>query len=335
MPVVAHEIHLRHRPQGLPTENDFEFAERSLEDPQESQLLVRNLWMSVDPYMRGRMNDRKSYIAPFQIGEPLEGSAIGVVEKSASPDFRAGDFVSHFAGWRDYALLKADGASKIEAGPVSIQAYLGPLGGPGFTAYLGVTQIARVQAGETVFVSGAAGAVGSIACQIAKIKGCRVVASAGSPEKIAWLRDEAGVDVAISYKAVANFAEALAEACPEGLDVYFDNVGGEQLDAAITVANNFARFALCGMIAQYNSESLPPGPSHLFQAISKRLTLQGFLVTDYWDLRDEFSNQMAGWITEGRVKWRETIVNGLDRAPQAFLGLFRGDNVGKMLVDLT
>ena len=335
MPVVAHEILLRRRPEGLPVENDFEFAERSLEDPQESQLLVKNLWLSVDPYMRGRMKDRKSYVAPFRIGEPLEGNAIGIVEKSASPAFREGEFVSHFAGWRDYALLEADNVSKIEPGLIPIQVYLGPLGGTGFTAYLGITKIARVQPGETVFVSGAAGAVGSIACQIAKIKGCRVVASAGSPEKVAWLRNELGVDVAINYTEAASFAEALSAACPDGLDVYFDNVGGEQLDAAITVANNFARFALCGMIAQYNSENLPPGPAHIFQAISKRLTLQGFLVLDHWDLRSEFSTQMSAWITENRVKWRETIVKGLDRAPEAFLGLFRGDNLGKMLVDLT
>ena len=186
MAVVAHEIFLRRRPQGLPVANDFEFAERSLEDPPEGELLVKNRWLSVDPYMRGRMNDVKSYIPPFQIGEPLDGSAIGIVEKSASPPFREGDFVNHFAGWRDYALLKADNVSKIEPGSVPIQAYLGPLGGTGFTAYLGVTKITGVQPGETVFVSGAAGAVGSIACQIARIKGCRVVASAGSPEKIAW-----------------------------------------------------------------------------------------------------------------------------------------------------
>jgi NADPH-dependent curcumin reductase CurA len=335
MAVVAHEILLRRRPEGLPVENDFEFAERSLEDPQESQLLVRNLWLSVDPYMRGRMKDRKSYVAPFRLGEPLEGNAIGVVEKSAAPAFRAGELVSHFAGWRDYALLEADNVSKIEPGSIPIQAYLGPLGGTGFTAFLGITKIAQVRPGETVFVSGAAGAVGSIACQIAKIKGCRVVASAGSPEKVAWLGNELGVDAAINYKAVTNFADALAEACPDGLDVCFDNVGGEQLDAAITVANNFARFALCGMIAQYNSENLPSGPAHIFQAISKRLTLQGFLVLDHWDLRPEFFTQMNAWITENRVKWRETIVKGLDRAPEAFLGLFRGDNVGKMLVDLT
>jgi NADPH-dependent curcumin reductase CurA len=334
MAVVAHEIHLRRRPQGLPLKNDFELAERSLEDPKMGQLLVKNLWMSVDPYMRGRMSDRKSYIAPFQIGEPLEGDAIGVVEQSASPDFRVGDVVSHFSGWRDYALVKAADASKIESGSVPIQAYLGPLGSTGFTAYLGVTKIGHVQPGETVFVSGAAGAVGSIACQIAKIKGCRVVASAGSPEKIAWLQDEAGVDVAINYKAVENFAEALSAACPEGLDVCFDNVGREQLDAAITVANNFARFALCGMIAQYNSENLPPGPPHILQAVGKRLTLQGFLVIDHWDLLPEFSTQMSTWIADKRVKWRETVIKGLDRAPQAFLGLFRGDNVGKMLVDL-
>ncbi|WP_394825601.1 NADP-dependent oxidoreductase [Pendulispora albinea] len=333
MTVTAREIHLKSRPEGLPTQDNFELVERRLEEPREGQLLVRNLWMSVDPYMRGRMRDRKSYIPPFQIGQPLDGNAVGIVEASTVPGFAPGDRVSHFTGWRDYALVDAKGATRIDEKVAPLQAFLGPLGVPGFTAYIGL-ELAKAQAGNTVFVSGAAGAVGVIACQIARIKGCKVIASAGSDEKIAWLRDKAGVDGTINYRTAGNFEEALAKVSPNGIDVYFDNVGGAQLDAALGVANDFARFALCGMIEQYNDEAPPPGPRNMFQAVLKRLTLQGFLVTDYLKRMPEFTREMAQWIADGKIQSPETVVKGLELAPKAFLGLFSGDNLGKMLVDL-
>jgi NADPH-dependent curcumin reductase CurA len=335
MPVIAREFHLRGRPVGLPNTSNFELVERQLDAPREGQLLVRNLWMSVDPYMRGRMNDQKSYIASFKIGEALDGSAIGIIESSEAPGFEPGELVSHFAGWRDYGLVNAAGVTKIDPRVAPPQTYLGALGVPGLTAYVGVTRIARAKAGDTVFVSAGSGAVGSIACQIARIKGCRVVASAGSDSKIAWLRDDLGVDAVINYRSVDNFETALAEACPDGIDVYFDNVGCVQLDAALSVANDFARFALCGMIDQYNSENAAIGPRNIFKAVAKRLTLQGFIVVDHRDATSEFTEQMTRWLAAGNVKSRETVVLGLERAPQAFLDLFSGKNIGKMLVDLS
>jgi len=334
MAVTTREIRLKSRPTGVPSLDNFELAERRLEAPRQGQVLVRNLWMSVDPYMRGRMRDQKSYIAPFQIGEPLEGSAVGIVEASDAPGFAPGDLVTHFAGWRDYALVESSSAAKIDDRIAPAQAYLGPLGVPGLTAYMGLTRIGEVKAGETVFVSAGSGAVGSIVCQIAKIKGCRVIASAGSDAKVAWLRDELKVDAAINYRSTDDFEAALAKACPDGLDVYFDNVGGEQLDAALRVANDFARFPLCGMISQYNSETPPSGPRWLFLVVVKRLTLKGFIISDHLEVMPEFTAEMARWIAQGRIRWRETVVTGLDQAPQAFLGLFTGENLGKALVDL-
>jgi NADPH-dependent curcumin reductase CurA len=334
MSIVAREFQLKSRPVGLPSEENFELVERRLDKPLEGQLLVRNLWMSVDPYMRGRMADRKSYIPPFQLGEPLEGTAIGIVEVSAARDFEPGELVRHFAGWRTHALVEAAGAAKIDERLAPPQTYLGALGTPGLAAYVGLLRIARAQGGDTVFVSAGSGAVGSMVCQIARIKGCRVVASAGSDAKVAWLRDEIGVDAAINYRSAGAFEATLAKACPDGLDVYFDNVGGMQLDAALAVANNFARFVLCGMIEQYNAEAPPAGPRNIFRAVAKRLTMQGFIITDHMDLMPTFSAEMSRWIADGQVKVRETVVKGLDRAPQAFLGLFSGDNVGKMIVDL-
>jgi NADPH-dependent curcumin reductase CurA len=334
MAVIAREVHLRRRPVGLPGPEDFALVERRLDEPGPGQLLVRNRWMSVDPYMRGRMREDKSYIAPFQLDQPLEGNAVGVVESSSAPDFAPGDTVSHFAGWRDRALIDATAATRIDESLAPLPAYLGALGGPGLAAYVGLLHMAPPRAGETVFVSAAAGAVGSIACQIARLHGCRVVASAGSDAKLAWLRDELGVDAAINYRTAADFRAALAAACPHGLDVYFDNVGGAQLDAALAVANDYARFALCGMIEQYNDEAPAPVLPHLYQAVVKRISLRGFITPDHRDARPAFIADMARWIGEGRIRWRDTVVVGLDRATEAFVGLFRGDNIGKMLVDL-
>jgi len=334
MSIPTNEIRLKSRPSGLPSEDDFELVETMLDDPADGQLLVRNLWMSVDPYMRGRMIDAPSYIPPFQIGEALTGAAVGVVEQSGDANFKPGDVVSHFAGWRDYALIDAATAAKVDVRKVSPQTYLGVLGFPGLAAYAGLLRIGQPKAGETVFVSAASGAVGAVVAQIAKIKGARVIGSVGSDEKAKWLKDELGVDAVINYKTAGDMTKALAEAAPNGIDVYFDNVGGDHLEAAIAAANPFARFALCGMIAQYNAETLPPGPRNIYTVLTKSLTLQGFIVTNHLDLMLDFTRDVTQWIAEGRMKWRETVLDGLENAPKAFIGIFAGENFGKMLVKI-
>ncbi|GFE76100.1 NADP-dependent oxidoreductase [Novosphingobium sp. TCA1] len=331
MTVVARQFHLRARPDGLPTPDNFELVERSLAPPHTGQVLVRNRWLSVDPYMRGRMTGRESYMPPFEIGEPLDGAAIGVVIESEDTGLKPGDVVSHFAGWSDYAVIEATSATKLDPA-IPEQAYLGPLGFPGFAAYIGLLRIGKPQSGETVFVSAAAGSVGSLAVQIAKIKGCRVVASAGSEEKLRWLRDEAGVDAAINYKEAGDMSAALDKAAPEGIDVYFDNVGGTHLEAALNAANDFARFALCGMIDQYNSE--PSGPRNIYAAIEKSILLQGFITIHNMSVWEDFQRDVARWILDGEVKWQETVLHGLENTPAAFLDLFAGKNSGKMVIDL-
>ena len=333
MTIAAREIHLKSRPTGLPGPENFEFTERALPAPAEGQLLVRTLWMSVDPYMRGRMVDRPSYIEPFQVGQPLEGDAVSVVEQSRDARFKPGDFVKHFYGWRERVVIDAATATKVDPAIAPLQAWLGPLGVPGLTAYAGLIHVAKLKEGDTVFVSAAAGAVGSMAVQIAKIKGARVIGSVGSDEKARWVKDELGADAVINYRTAGDLTKALAEAAPEGIDVYFDNVGGDHLDAALAVANRYARFAICGMIAQYNDETPPPGPRNLAALIVKRIAMQGYIILDYPDLTKE-TREIAGWLAEGRIKPRDTVVEGLENAPKAFIGLFSGDNTGKMLVRL-
>jgi hypothetical protein len=328
------EIHLASRPVALPAHENFELVETPVPEPQEGQILVRNHYMSVDPYMRGRMRDTKSYVPPFQIGEPLTGGAVGEVIASKSDRIQVGDFVLHQLGWREYALLPDNAATPVDPSLGPLQSYLGVLGMPGMTAYVGLLDIGDPKPGETVFVSGAAGAVGSVVCQIAKLKGCRVVGSAGSPRKVRWLEDVAGVDRAINYKEVKSLRHALAEACPDGIDVYFENVGGEHLEAALSRMNNFGRIVVCGMISQYNAEEPEPGPPNLVLLISRRLKMQGFIVSDHMDQVAAFRQDMVRWIKEGKIKWEETVVEGIEHAPDAFIGLFKGENLGKMLVKL-
>jgi NADPH-dependent curcumin reductase CurA len=292
---------------------------------------VRNLWLSVDPYMRKRMVDRPSYIPPFRLNEPLEGAAIAVVLESEDTSYAAGDVVSHFSGWRDLAIIQATSATRIDPS-IEPQAYLGPLGIPGLAAYSGLLDIGEPKAGETVFVSAAAGSVGSLVAQIARIKGCRVIGSTGSPAKEDWLREEAGIGTIINYNKVDDLTAALTQAAPEGVDVYFDNVGGAHLEAAIDGANDFARFPLCGMIGQYNGE--PVGPRNIFRAIEKRIKLQGFIVTDHMSRWEDFQRDVGQWISDGEIRWANTIVDGLEQMPQAFVDLFAGRNTGKMLVRL-
>jgi NADPH-dependent curcumin reductase CurA len=325
----SREIRLAARPEGWPKESDFELAEVDVADPDDGQLLIRNKFMSVDPYMRGRMNDTRSYVPPFQLGEPMPGGAVGRVAVSRHPDYAEGDWVFSMLGWREVARSDGEGLRKLDPERAPPQTALGVLGMPGLTAYVGLLDIGQPQEGDTVFVSGAAGAVGSVAGQIAKIKGCRVIGSAGSAEKVAWL-EELGFDKAFDYKETPP-REALRG---EKIDVYFDNVGGEHLEAALSAASTHARFVQCGMISRYNDEQPEPGPRNIALVVSKRLKLQGFIIGDHFDRAGDFFRDMSGWIREGRIKYRETCVDGIENAPRAFLGLLRGENIGKMIVRL-
>lgn len=326
------EILLKRRPTGTPSPDDFDLVERPRPKPASGQILVRNIWMSVDPYMRGRMREAKSYTAPFQVGQPLEGGCVGQVVESQQKGFSVGDYVLGNLGWREYWMSDGQGVMRIDPKLAPIESFLGVLGMPGLTAYVGLLRIGGPREGETVFVSAASGAVGSLVCQIARIKGCHVVGSAGSPAKADWLRNEAGVDQAINYKEVDDLSEELRQACPSGIDIYFDNVGGDHLEAALANMNIFGRIVSCGMISQYNADSPQPGPRNLFLMIARRLRMQGFLVFDHDDMRRDFEREMSRWIAEGRIRWKETVVEGLENAPEAFIGLFQGENLGKMLV---
>jgi NADPH-dependent curcumin reductase CurA len=327
------EVRLKSRPVGLPTPDNFEIAETPVPTPATGQVLVRNIFMSVDPYMRGRMVDRQSYVPPFQIGEVLQGGAIGqVVTSNNNRDFKAGDYVSNFNGWREWFVSGSQGLSKLDHTIAPIQSYLGALGMPGLTAYAGLLRIGQLKNGERVFVSAATGAVGSVVVQIAKNHGCYVVGSAGSDEKCRYLTQELGIDKAINYRKAGDLTAAVRSAMPEGIDVYFENVGGKHLVAALNNMRLNGRIPLCGMIDQYNATSMPEGPGNLAMAIGLSLTLRGFIVSNHADMQEAFLTDMTKWVKEGKMKWRETILDGIERAPEAFIGLFKGDNFGKMLV---
>ena len=328
------QVRLVSRPSGWPTHANFEVVEVDIPPLRPGQVLVRNTVMSVDPYMRGRMNDTRSYIPPFQIGEPLDGGAVGEVVASESERFTVGDTVQHQLGWREHAVLDERQVRRIDTSEVPASAYLGVLGMPGITAYAGLTRIAELKEGEIVFVSGAAGAVGSLAGQIAHNLGAsRVIGSAGSAEKIAYVVDELGFDAAFDYHQ-DSVARQLRKHAPEGVDVYFDNVGGDHLEGAIANMKDFGRIALCGAISQYNATEPAPGPRNMWLVVTRRLRLQGFIMTDHADLAREYYTAASGWIREGRLKFRETYADGLDHAVDAFLDLHRGANIGKMLVRL-
>ena len=329
---TAREIRLAARPVGEPKPSDFELVDVPMPEPGDGELLVRNLVMSVDPYMRGRMNDVKSYAPPFQVGVVMDGGAVGEVVTSNVDTHQPGDLVVHGFGWRDYAAGPAETFRHVDGSAAQPSAYLGVLGMPGLTAYAGLFDVAHLTEGETVFVSGAAGAVGSLAGQLAKLRGARVIGSAGSAEKVAWLK-EIGFDEAFSYRD-APVLEQLRKAAPDGIDVYFDNVGGDHLEAAITMLKLHGRAAICGMISQYNNTEPQPGPRNLGMLVSKRLTLRGFLVGDHAGVRGQFFKEVSAALADGRVQVRETVVEGLENMPDAFLGLFKGANTGKMLVRL-
>ena len=334
MTTHTREIHLASRPDGKPTLDNFRTVEVDLPDLDDGQVLVRNTIMSVDPYMRGRMNDVKSYVPPFQIDQPLDGGAVATVIESRVEQLPVGTTVTQGLGWREHAILAGDAVRPLTAGDVPDSAYLGVLGMPGLTAYAGLLLAAEMREGDAVFVSGAAGAVGSIVGQIARLKGAsRVIGSAGTPEKIARL-EELGFDAAFDYHD-GDVTEQLAKAAPEGIDVYFDNVGGDHLEAAIANLRTDGRVAMCGAISQYNSTKPATAPHNLALAIGKRLTLRGFVIAKYAkQARADFERDMGRWIADGSIHWDETARDGLDAAPQAFIDLLDGANTGKMIVNL-
>ncbi|MEV8564568.1 NADP-dependent oxidoreductase [Streptomyces sp. NPDC051322] len=332
LPTTGREWHLTARPDGWPTPDDFALREVELTEPAEGRILVRNLYFSVDPYMRGRMNDVKSYTPPFQLDKPMDGGAVGEVIASRADGFAVGDHVLHGLGWREYAQVPARHATKVDASLAPLSAYLGVLGMTGLTAYAGLFEVASFKEGDTVFVSGAAGAVGNQVGQMARLKGAaRVIGSAGSDEKVKHLIDDLGFDAAFNYKN-GPVGKQLREAAPDGIDVYFDNVGGDHLEAAISSFNVHGRATICGMISQYNNTESTPGPRNMALIIGKRLRLQGMLVNDHSHLQGQFVQEVAGWIGSGELKYQETVVEGVERGVDAFLGMLRGENTGKMIV---
>ncbi|MDG4862137.1 NADP-dependent oxidoreductase [Streptomyces sp. T-3] len=331
---TSREVRLAARPAGEPSLQNFELVTTDVPEPAEGQIVVRNTWMSVDPYMRGRMDDVPSYIPPFELGAALEGSAIGEVVASRAESVPVGATVSHFLGWREYAVLDAAAATVVDTSLAPAEDYLGALGTTGLTAYAALTRTAEVREGDVVFISAAAGAVGSVAGQLArKLGASRVIGSAGGPAKTKKLLDEFGFDAAIDYRQ-GGLAEQLAQAAPDGIDVYLDSVGGDHLQAAIGALRQGGRIALVGAISSYNATAPLPGPDNLFRAAAKEATLRGMLVSSHFDLFPEWIGRAAGWLADGTLHTAQTVVDGIDQAPDAFLGVLRGANTGKMLVRL-
>lgn len=330
--VTSKQIELVSRPEGTPTKENFRLTTADIGPIHEGEMLIRNRWMSVDPYMRGRMKDTDSYVAPFKIDAPLEGGCIGEVVESQNSDYQAGDLVLGNQGWREYWISSGEQIAKIDPSLAPEQAYLGALGMTGLTAWVGLNKIAKLQSGSTVFVSAASGAVGSIVCQLAKAKDCRVIGSAGQDRKIQWLKEKAGIESVINYKTTENLSKELSTLAPNGIDVYFDNVGGAHLEAAIDNMNDFGCCVECGMISTYNATEPPAAPRNLFKVIAKRLRIEGFIVRDHMDTKDEFIRDMSELIQAEKVVWEESVTEGIENAPDAFIGLFDGDNLGKQLV---
>ncbi|MFF8590384.1 NADP-dependent oxidoreductase [Streptomyces sp. NPDC015220] len=334
LPAVSREWHLLSRPVGWPKPEDFALVEAELPRPGQGQVLVRNEYLSVDPYMRGRMSEAKSYAPPYELNKPMLGGAVGEVVASEAEGIAVGDHVLHSGGWREYAAVDAGQAVKVDPEVAPLSTYLGVLGMTGLTAYAGLLRIASLKEGDVVFVSGAAGAVGSQVGQLARLKGAsRVIGSAGSDEKVKLLLDEYGFDAAFNYKS-GPVAEQLRAAAPDGVDVYFDNVGGDHLQAAIGSLNRGGRIAICGMISVYNNTEPAPGPNNLARLIQTRGRIEGFLVGDHYDLQPRFVQEVGPWVRSGELKYRETVVEGVENTLEAFLGVLRGDNTGKMIVKL-
>tara|TARA_B100001769_G_scaffold50814_1_gene36594 strand:- start:6978 stop:7985 length:1008 start_codon:yes stop_codon:yes gene_type:complete len=321
-------------PMGNPSLSHFDLKSETISLKNDDEVLVANKWISVDPYMRARMTERKNYKPPFEIGKPMEGTAIGEIIESKSNNFEKGDFVLSEFGWRDNFIANSESLKKINPINVPIQTYLGPLGFTGHTAYIGLFRIAKIKQNQTILVSSAAGSVGSTVCQIAKILGCKVIASTGSDEKVEWLKKEIGVDHAFNYKKIDNLVLHFKDICPEGFDIYFDNVGGDFLEAAIFRMKNFGRIVICGRISQMNATSPGEGLKNMAHVLVKRLTIKGFLIFDHYDDYKDFENDMSNWVINKKIKWRETIVEGIENSPQAFLDLLNGKNIGKMIVKI-
>ena len=330
--LLSNEIRLASRPQGFPTEGNFTLARAEVGPLRDQEELVRNLFMSVDPYMRGRMNDRKSYLPPFELGKTLEGNAVGEVIESRTKEFKAGDVVASMFGWREYFAASPRDLHSISGETQPLSVYLGALGMTGMTAWVGLNLV-EVKGSDVIYISGAAGAVGNVAGQLAKLRGCRVIGSAGSMEKVFFLRDECGFDVAFDYN-VGPVVEQLTVEAPDGIDVYFDNVGGATLEAALSALRVYGRIIACGAISGYNEERPQPGPSNLANMVAKRLTMKGMLIRDWLGRRNEFEKEVGGYLRAGKLKNKETVVEGIDQAVGAFIGLFEGKNIGKMVVKL-
>jgi NADPH-dependent curcumin reductase CurA len=328
--IVSREFRLASRPNGMPTPDNFTLQSVELPPLLDGQVLVRNLFISVDPYMRGRMNAGKSYVPPFEIGEPLTGGALGEVVESRAEGFRPGDIVNSFFGWREYFIAPPKALYLVDREIQPLSAYLGVLGITGMTAWVGLNLV-EVKTGDVVFVSGAAGAVGSVAGQLAKIRGCRVIGAAGSAEKVRLLREDFGFDAAFDYHE-APVRDQLRIAAPDGIDVYFDNVGGYMLEAAIDTLNVRGRIAACGSISGYNDATPRPGPTNLHKIVSKRLTIRGFIISDWLAERPAFEKEVGGYYKSGKLRHEETVIQGIENAVEAFLGLFSGRNNGKMIV---
>lgn len=330
--IMSREIQLVSRPKGMPTADNFTIAQTELKPLQDGQVLVRNLYISVDPYMRGRMKEGKSYVPPFKLGKALEGGAVGEVIESRAQEFKPGDVVTSKYGWREYFIAAPKDLHQVNREIQPLSVYLGALGMTGMTAWVGLNLV-EVKAGDVIFISAAAGAVGNVAGQLAKLRGCHVIGSAGSESKVKFLLEECGFDRAFNYK-VGPVLEQLNQAAPDGIDVYYDNVGGETLEAAISALRVHGRIIACGSISGYNDEKPQPGPSNLFNMISKRLTMKGLIVTDWVDRQSEFEQEVGGYFQAGKLKNKETVVVGIEQAVGAFIGLFEGENVGKMVVKL-
>ncbi len=327
------QITLAARPIGYPKESDFKLIETPIPTPEDGQVLVRTLYLSVDPYMRGRMNQTRSYAPNVEYNEVMVGGVIAQVAESMHSDFQVGDIVNAHIGWQEYGVAKGEELRKVDPTLAPISTGVGILGMPGLTAYFGLLEVGQLKEGETVFVSGAAGAVGSVVGQIAKIKGCRVVGSAGTDEKINFVLDNLGFDAAFNYKNVTDYHTKLAELCPDGIDVYFDNVGGPITDAVFPNLRIKGRVVICGQISQYNLEKPETGPRFLWHLITKRAKIEGFLVFDFVEKHPQALKQMAEWLQQGKLKYRETIAEGgIEKAPAAFISMLKGGNIGKQLV---
>ncbi len=336
IPSINRQILLARRPHGAPVPEDFRLNEAPIPEPDSGQVLLKTLFLSLDPYMRGRMNAGKSYAAHLSIGDVMNGGTVCRVEASQHPDFNEGDVVLAYSGWQEYAISDGKGLRKLDLPDSHYSLALGVLGMPGFTGYMGLLDIGAPQAGETVVVAAATGAVGSVVGQVAKLKGCHVVGVAGGAEKCRYAVGELGFDACIDHRD-SDMAAQLAKACPKGIDVYFENVGGAVFDAVLPLLNTKARIPLCGLVSQYNAQSLPAGPDRmaLLQGtiLSKRMRVQGFIInSDYGHRIGEFLDEMTPWVLEGKIKYREDVVNGLENAPEAFIGLLEGRNFGKLVV---